>query len=375
VLLGLLLALPALLLLGALLSEADPIFAKRLGEILSFLRIEKLQEYILRLALIGLGAAALSGVYLHALLDSREEKLVGLEKPVVSPFLGWLVGGTVLASVDALFGFFVVIQFQYFFGGQANIHLEGFTYAEYARRGFGELLVTAALSLGLFLGLSALTRRESDQARRIFSGLGVGLTALLCVMLVSALQRLLLYEAAYGFSRLRTYTHVFLVWLGVLLLVTMGLEIIGRMRAFALVAVLVSLGFGLSLNILNVDAFIVRQNTMRAAAGQELDLAYLAGLSEDAVPVLFAEFHNQGLSGITRARLGAALACIKEVPFLAHGQASARSWPSFHWADYQARRLFEQYAQELEAYPVRQVEWRWVVEVGGAQESCLSPVD
>jgi hypothetical protein len=44
----------------------------------------------------------------------------------------------VLSSVVVLFSAFVIIQFQYFFGGAANISIEGYTYAEYARRGFGE---------------------------------------------------------------------------------------------------------------------------------------------------------------------------------------------------------------------------------------------
>ena len=43
-----------------------------------------------------------------------------------------------LISIDLLFLVFVWIQFAYLFGGQANITIEGFTYAEYARRGFLE---------------------------------------------------------------------------------------------------------------------------------------------------------------------------------------------------------------------------------------------
>ena len=37
-----------------------------------------------------------------------------------------------------------------------------------------------------------------------------------------AFQRLLLYEAAYGFTSLRTYTHIFIPWLGFLLLDILG---------------------------------------------------------------------------------------------------------------------------------------------------------
>ena len=67
----------------------------------------------------------------------------------------------------------------------------------------------------LLLGL--LTRREAGRQTHIFnlsSTLTVGLTV---VMLVSAFKRLLLYEMAYGFTEMRIYPHVFMIWLALLL--------------------------------------------------------------------------------------------------------------------------------------------------------------
>jgi len=54
----------------------------------------------------------------------------------------------------------VILQVQYLFGAQSNITAQGYTYAEYARRGFFELVVVAVLSLGLHLVLGTVTRRE-----------------------------------------------------------------------------------------------------------------------------------------------------------------------------------------------------------------------
>ena len=183
VLRGLLLALPVIALLASLLAAADPIFSKALSGLLDWFRIENLGEYVFRIIYICIGAYLLSGVYLHMLGPSREEKLIGLEKPWLTPFLGWIEAVIVLGAVDVLFLFFVGFQFRYFFGGQANIHLDGFTFSEYARRGFGELLAVAVISLLLFLGLSAITRRTQGTQRRVFTGLGIGLLALVATML------------------------------------------------------------------------------------------------------------------------------------------------------------------------------------------------
>jgi hypothetical protein len=67
-----------------------------------------------------------------------------------------------------LFSAFTVIQFAYFFGGQDNISVEGFTYAEYARRGFFELLAVSVMTLALVLTLDWITVRRNKSHHQIF---------------------------------------------------------------------------------------------------------------------------------------------------------------------------------------------------------------
>jgi len=250
----------------------------------------------------------------------------------------------------------VVIQFQYFFGGQANINVEGYTYSEYARRGFGELVMVAFFSLLLLLGASSVTRRESQPQRRTFSWLGIALVSLVIVMLISAFDRLVLYERAYGFSRLRTYTHVFILWLAALLVAVVVLEIFERQRAFALAAVIAALGFVISLGILNVDGFIVRQNVNRAVAGFDLkvnqtgradfDASYLSELSLDSVPSLAEVFQTQPLSAPVKEGVGAALKCYA-VNLAEEGD---RPWQSFHFSRWTAERVLRSLESDLKEY-------------------------
>jgi len=346
---GILVAIPVVAFFAALLSSADLVFAQRLDDFIALFRLEKLPEYIFRAIYIAIIAYVLVGVYLHAAARSSDEKLLGLEKPLVPRFFGFTEAAIVLGSVTLLFGVFVVIQFGYFFGGQANIRLEGFTYAEYARRGFGELVAVAFFSLLLFLGLSTVVKRESGTQQKIFSGLGVALTLLVGVMLVSAFQRLTLYETAYGFTRLRTYTHVFMVWLAVLLASVAVFDVLQRQRLFALAALLASVGFALSLALLDVDSFIVRQNIQRFERGEALDVGYLASLSADAVPVMVNLYQAGGVEPATRERLGAALACYQ---FRAGSRSPDTSWQVFHISDHRASSALAQVAGGLTGYKV-----------------------
>ena len=100
--------------------------------------------------------------------------------------LGFTESAIVLGSVVILFVAFVVIQFQYFFGGQTNIGVAGYTYSEYARKGFGELVATGFFSLLLFLGLSTIVKRQTVAQHWIFSGLGMAMVILVGVMLLAA---------------------------------------------------------------------------------------------------------------------------------------------------------------------------------------------
>ena len=367
---GLVLAVPVVVFFAALLSSADMIFAQRVNELTAIFRLENLPEYIFRFTYILVIAYILAGVYLHAAKRSTDEKLLGLEKPIVPPFLGFTEASIVLGSVVLLFASFVLVQFQYFFGGQVNIHLDGYTYADYARKGFGELVIVAFFALLLFLGLTAVTMRKTDLHRKIFSGLGLALLALVGFMLVSAYQRLVLYETAYGFTRLRTYTHVFMVWVAVLLALVVVLDLMQRQRFFALAVLLASLGFAISIIMINVDTFIFQRNLARFDQGQSLDVGYLASLSPDAIPTIVQVFETPQLKAETRDRLGAVLVCMENRN---NFSGMDNAWQAFHLSNFQAIKSLKKIESDLKAYQLDVSDWPVTVTTPlGAKYECYS---
>lgn len=372
---GLVLALPVVLLFAALLSAADPVFERAMKNLVD---IDRLPEYLFRLTYILIGMYLLAGVSLYAILSSREEWLPGPENPRVKPFIGFIESAVVLGSVSLLFALFVAIQFRYFFGGVENITAEGFTYAEYARRGFGELVAVAFISLVLFLGFGSLTRRDLPLQRRIYSALGLFLVALVVVMLVSSYRRLQLYEDAYGFTGLRIYTHAFILWLGILLVAVAGLELAGRIRWFSAAAISVAFGFTLTLAVLNVDATIVRMNGLRSVTGAQagiqdrietdLDTDYFEILSADAVPELLALYETGAQTD--KDRIGAGLSCR-----LAQMEESRDgAWQSYRMPIAEALRLLRA-SSVAKDYPVHQERGLLYVSVGGEDQVCSGQND
>ncbi len=373
VLRGLLLALPAILIFTALLSAADVVFSDYVRQVLHWLGLDRIAELIARLAMALISGLFFLGALAVALRHRAEARYIGEDRPVVAPFLGSTEALVVLGAVDLLFSLFVTLQFTYLFGGEANVTASGYTYAEYARRGFGELLAVSVLALGMILALSSFTRREAAHPRRWFNVLSVALVLLVCVILASALMRLLLYEEAYGFTRLRTYTHVAILWMGGLFVAFAVLLVSSRLRQFSTAALLASVGFGLTLNALNVDEFVVRRNAERLSRTGKLDTAYLASLSEDAVPALVRL--AIGAPSSSRSDLLAQLACRRAL--LVEGSAEV-DWPSFHLARAKALRALSEAEGVLAQYPV---EWRawdeaspewggWQVKVEGEFRPC-----
>jgi hypothetical protein len=367
---GIVIALPIIAIFASLLASADVVFGQRLEDVINWFNIENLPELIFRFIYIVVIGYALAGVVLHASTQSKDEKLASSTIP---PFLGYVEATIVLGSVVALFAAFVVIQFQYFFGGLTNIHIDGYTYAEYARRGFGELVAVAFFALLMLLTLSAITKRDSETQRRIFSGLGVALVALLLVMLFSAFKRLGLYEEAYGFSRLRTYTHVFLIWLGLLLIVTIALEILRKEHMFTFAMLIASLGFAISLPILNVDTFIVNQNVQReirtkANDSTNLDTQYFLNLSDDAVPALVSTYQTPSLPDTVREKIGASLACIHYNRGL---DTHESKWQSFHFATLNADNALTSISKDLKGYKINDTDYpAQVTAPSGNEFSC-----
>ncbi len=293
---GVLLAVPLLLVFNALFASADPVFAKAVQSLFRW-DGEEAASTAFRVFFWSWAAAGVLWAALQAPLG--EVKTDGLPRPT----LGATEVATVLALVDGLFLAFVAVQARYLFGGQAWVSrsLE-MGWGEYARRGFFELVWVAALALPMLLALHALLRERGGRGERVFRVLAGVLVALLFVVMVSAVQRMRLYQAAYGLTELRLYTTAFMGWLGIVLAWFAATVLRGQPRRFPRGAVMSGFAVVAALNVLNPDALIARTNLHRAERTGKLDARYLAGLSADAAPVV--------AGGLRRLELAPADACV-----------------------------------------------------------------
>ncbi|MCC7449260.1 MAG: DUF4173 domain-containing protein [Anaerolineae bacterium] len=330
---GLVITVPVVGVFIILLSSADEIFARAINNIFSALLPKNGYEIAIQAMFVALFSWTAIGGLSFGLLERKAKRpptpparpaspagtsqstgtdvapeltvddLVGATTAAPVFSLGFTESVMLLGSVCAVFTGFVAIQFVYLFGGARNI--ANFSYAEYVHRGFSELVIVAILTLGLALILNTVAVRKTRRNHNIVRGLNTLLILLTCIILVSAFQRLRLYELTYGFTALRLTIYVFIIWLGFIFAgFTLSMYWLPTtINVFSLTALIAVFGFVATLDVLNPDAFVAWQNLNRG----DLDPLYLSTLSEEAVPALvtLVDAPEPGTRAIIRQALNA----------------------------------------------------------------------
>lgn len=213
-----------------------------------------------------------------------------IDNSIVPGFtLGTVEIGVVLGLLNLLFLSFVIVQVPYLFGGMDLVqNTPDFKLAEYARRGFGELVAVSALVLPILLASHWLVRKDAPRAAMLFRVLAGIQIALLFVIMASAVQRIVLLTGnlGYGMTTVRLYPLIFMTWLAVVFL-WFGVTVLrGARQYFAWGALWSAFFIAGATHVLNPDEFIVKHNLALMREGREFDAGYNASLSADAVQAL-----------------------------------------------------------------------------------------
>lgn len=277
---GSFMAVIALIVFAGLFASADARFEKLLDNIFTF----KISQDVISQTFFGAFVTAFfigAFGFMFRKMHTRET----VPEQTNARNLGAIETAILLNSINVLFFIFILLQISSLFGGVAHLLAEGLTYAEYAREGFFQLVVVAVLSFFIILfSEKQIVQNDGTHLRsfKIHSGI---LVLQVIAILVSAFTRLSLYENAYGFTEIRLYSHVFMVWIGVvLLLLSFHIWKSGKSTDFYFYTFWMVAGFLFVMNVINPDVFIAKKNLERYQTTGQLDAAYLATLSGDALP-------------------------------------------------------------------------------------------
>lgn len=278
VLIGLVIAIPLLFVMTILLASADKVFDNLLVSVIDFFNVPTLIELVALIVIVFFCSYAAIAAFCKktAVRENTEEKT--LFDPVIAIVI------TGLLSIPYLF--FSVIQILYLFLGQLTLPT-GYTYAQYAREGFFQLLAVCIINLGIVL-IGIHLFRES----KILKSILLIISGCTFIMIFSSALRMILYIDTYAL----TFLRVFVLWsLAVIFLLMAGITAFIFYKQFPLYryGIAVVTVCYLILSFSHPDYFIARYDLSK-----DCDKDYLSGLSSDAAPVILDSSKNPYLTNI-----------------------------------------------------------------------------
>ena len=366
VLLGVLIAIPLLIVVFALLTSADMIFSSWTETAMDYIFFSS-NPYLACLLTIVIYVIAYG--IMAAASRMMAPKQAGAQTAIVQGAAGELQekkGNNALTAITVtllltlVYLLFCGIQLYFLFGGGKVSLPDGFTYAEYARQGFFQLLAVTILNV-VILMFCRKAAGESIVLRVVLTVFSV------CtyVMIASAAMRMLLYVDAYSLSFLRILVLWFLA-LNTLLVTGIILAIYRAGFPLFRYFVAVSAVCYIVLAYANVDYIIASYNTKSQEKMEKIDIDYLTTLSSDAAPVLLPALNEiitaekNGMSGnggenpIARAyfelsedrKLAIKMTCSNYVRNIAEDEKTDfRSW---NLSRHSAQKMIEEYGFRTE---------------------------
>ena len=284
ILIGLCIGLPLLAIVWMLLMSADAAFGQMSQKLFGEINFSTIFSICFRIVLVFfITYGILAFLCRKKISDTEAEKKQAEALPAI----------VVLLPLTVLYMVFCGIQIVCLFGGA--VELEGMTYAQYARKGFFDLLVVCILNLILVQVGHGCFRKNT-----LLNAVMTVMSACTYIMIASSAFRMIQYIRHYYLTFLRIFVLWFLVVIAILLtgvIISIYKEGFPLFRYMCVVVTVCYLFLSFSL----VDYWIAQcnmtyvshtENTFFDTYGR-LDFRYLARLSSDAAPALAESIRQQ----------------------------------------------------------------------------------
>ncbi|WP_251554125.1 DUF4153 domain-containing protein [Neobacillus muris] len=326
ILIGILVAIPVLFVVLTLLISADAQFERLVGSVPNWFKVID-EEGTIRFFVVVFTTLCFYG-FMQVLLQ-KPIKVFKNGENKNSYQLDAIITMTVLVLINAVYALFIAVQFKYFFGGSLQAD---YTYAEYARKGFIELLLVTLINLSITVTVLALGRGLKRFIQVLLTILIIASSVILC----SAFLRLSMYEEAYGFTFTRVLVHSFMIFLVLIFAYTLVKIWVVKLSLLHFYFIS-SLLYYTAIAVMDLDRFVVKENIQRYETHGKIDVHYLNSLSYTGV-----------LGLIDLYKKHPAIPEVKDILQERKNEASTNSYP---WQSYNLKR--EQANKELKGLSLK----------------------
>ncbi len=287
IVIGVIISIPALLIVIALLMSADAVFNKVVMDILNFIAIN-IGEYIFKVVFGLFLAIPLFGL-LYSLKNKQNKGLVFIDTSKINNAqkVNNTIINTALILLCIIYILFIGLQFSYLFNGFIGKLPKNFIVSEYARRGFFEMEVIAIINYLILLVSYIIAKRKNSKIIKVTKTLFSAITVLTVLLITTALSKMFLYVDIFGLTPLRIYTLWFML-LTIIFFIILILKIFIKNISFFRSSMLSFIVLFIILNFSCIDFIIPKYNIDRYINdnSKKVDVLMFRDLSYEMMPQL-----------------------------------------------------------------------------------------
>lgn len=278
---AILVSVPILGVVTALLVSSDAAFEG----LMSFVA-GKIGMTVLKLLITLMLSALLTAFIVTNRFDIFDRNSIALSKPQRP--LKSMFTATFLSMLSAVYLAFLFSQLAYFVNSFKGLLPKGFTFADYARRGFFETETVAFINLAIIILLMWLTKRNEKGGFSVFvKALMTFISVFSIFFIATAVAKMAMYIKTYGLTSLRIFTTVFMV-ATCAFIVAFIVRIYDINANTVKYAILFSLVIFSLLSAVGIERTVASYNVNAYLSGkhESIDLEYLYSLGDTAMPYI-----------------------------------------------------------------------------------------
>lgn len=288
VFLGLLLAIPSVMIVLPLLMNSDDNMKRIFENLFSgiYFNFDIYESIIRFLFSVAAGSLIFSLMYTNKKADTpdRDEQKYKIDR---MEFFDPLVMCAMVIPVCVLYAIFFVSQLNYFISGFFNTLPEQFSYSDYARQGFFELCEIAVVNFLIIIFTNFLVRKPEDTIPKKLKVCIIVLSVFTEILIATAMSKMIMYISEYGFTHRRVYTTWFMMLLAGCFALIILKQLCEKLKLIKAMMILITVSVCI-ISFGRPDAHIAKWNIQLYESGitEELDIESLSNLSYEALPYI-----------------------------------------------------------------------------------------
>ncbi len=193
-----------------------------------------------------------------------------------------------LSAISVCYLLYLFSQLAYFFSAFKGFLPNGeITYAAYARKGFFEMCMIAVINLVIVFSALLLAKKKQDKVCHSIKAIATFISVFTLIIIATAISKMVLYITAYGMTVLRVTTSAFMLFLSIVF-ISVILRIYLKKINIIKTALITAGSIILLLGTVNVNSVCARYNYESYKTGRvnTIDIQQLYGLGYEGMPYI-----------------------------------------------------------------------------------------